>query len=166
MIVRYWHPFQDIDTLRHHLDRALNEVSNGLDPVTTTWTPAVRLVETETAYVLTAQLAGVDSDAIDVQVTREAVLITGDRQQPEVATSDRVLYDGIAYGAFRRVINLPDAVQNDAVAADFTNGLLTLTLPKVEAARNKVVKVSLGQRELASEPLPADEALESTSDSH
>lgn len=44
---------------------------------------------------------------------------------------------------FRRVIPLPSAVQNDRVQADFTNGILTLTLPKVEAANKRVVKINL-----------------------
>ena len=151
MIVRYWHPFQEVETLRRQLDQVFNEVSNTVENAPTTWTPAVRLVETEANYVLTVQLAGIEPDAIDVQVTREAVSITGNRTQPEIAEGSRVLYDGIRYGAFRRVVNLPEAVQNDAVEANFNNGLLTLTLPKVEEVRNKVVKINLGQHEVLSE---------------
>lgn len=154
MIVRYWHPFQEVETLRHQFDRVFDEVSNAIDNAPTTWTPAVRLVEAPNAYVLTVQLPGVASEAVDVQVTREAVSITGERKQPEVAEGDRVLYEGIRYGTFRRVVNLPDAVQNDAVEATFTDGLLTLTLPKVVEVRNKVVKVTLTPTDRASEALP------------
>ncbi|MGF1522425.1 MAG: Hsp20/alpha crystallin family protein [Leptolyngbyaceae cyanobacterium] len=153
MIVRYWHPFQEVETLRRQLDQVFNEVGNAVENAPTTWTPAVRLVETENAYALTVQLAGIDPDAIDIQVTREAVSIAGNRTQPEVADGDRVLYDGIRYGAFRRVVPLPEAVQNDAVEANFDNGLLTLTLPKVEEVRNKVVKINLGQNNLAQAPI-------------
>lgn len=154
MIVRYWHPFQEVETLRRQLDQVFNEVGNAVENAPTTWTPAVRLVETEATYILTIQLAGIEPDAIDVQVTREAVSITGNRTQPEITEDSRVLYDGIRYGAFRRAVNLPEAVQNDAVEANFNNGLLTLTLPKVEEVRNKVVKINLSQNEVASEETP------------
>ena len=105
----------------------------------------MRLVESAEHYTLTAQLAGVNPDDIDIHVTRESVAISGDR--PTVATpeGDTVLYDNSRYGTFRRVVNLPEAVRNDAVTAEYTNGLLVLTLPKVEEVVNKVVKISLGQ---------------------
>ena len=144
MIVRYWHPFQEVETLSRQFDRVFNDVSNAIELAPTTWTPAVRLIETADNYVVTVQLAGIDPDTIDIQATRETVAITGERPQPEVAESDRILHDDLRYGTFRRVVNLPKPVQNDAVTADFNNGLLTLTLPKVEEVRNKVVKINLG----------------------
>lgn len=158
MIVRYWHPFQEVEALRRQLDTVFNEVGNAIETAPTAWTPAVRLVESGDRYFLTIPLAGVESDAIDVQATREAVVVSGERQQPEVAEGDRVLHDSVRYGHFRRIVNLPEAIQNDAIAADFTNGLLTLTLPKVEEARNKVVKVSLTQPADTSGELPQADA--------
>ncbi|WP_008315300.1 Hsp20/alpha crystallin family protein [Leptolyngbya sp. PCC 6406] len=143
MIVRYWQPFQEVETLRRQLDQVFEDITNVVDPSTTTWTPAIRLVESGDTYRLTVQLAGVNADDLDVQVTRESVLLSGKRQAPEIAERDRILYENIHYGAFQRVVNLPNAVQNEAVTAEFNQGLLTLTLPKVEAARNKVVKINL-----------------------
>ena len=154
MIVRYWHPFQEVETLRRQLDKVFDDVSHAIETTPAAWTPAVQLVETGDTYRLTVQLAGIDSDTIDVQVMREAVVIAGDRKQPEVEEGDRVLHNDIRYGTFRRVVTLPDAVQNDAVVADLNHGLLTLTLPKVEEARNKVVKINLGQHESTPEIAP------------
>ncbi|MGD1909218.1 MAG: Hsp20/alpha crystallin family protein [Leptolyngbyaceae cyanobacterium] len=143
MIVRYWQPFEEIDTLRRQFDRAFGDLVTGNDAVT--WTPAIRLVESANHYTLTAQLAGVNPDAIDIHVTRESVAISGDRPAVEVAEAETLLYDNHRYGTFRRVVNLSEAVQNEAVTAEYTNGLLVLTLPKVEEVRNKVVKINLGQ---------------------
>ncbi|MEL6401917.1 MAG: Hsp20/alpha crystallin family protein [Cyanobacteria bacterium J06626_4] len=144
MIVRYWHPFQEVETLRRQLDSVFNEVSNVIETAPSAWTPAVRLVENDDRYVLTVQLSGINPDEIDIEATRETVVISGERHQAEVGEGDRVLHDDIHYGNFRRVINLPEVIQNDAVEADFENGFLTLTLPKVEEVRNKVVKINLG----------------------
>ena len=49
------------------------------------------------------------------------------------------------YGKFKRTISLPVPVQNDKVEAEYKNGILTLTLPKVEEVVNRVVKVNLGE---------------------
>jgi len=47
-------------------------------------------------------------------------------------------------GSFSRVIPLPNRIQNDQVTADYKDGILYLTLPKVEAEKNKIIKVNLG----------------------
>ena len=154
MIVRYWHPFQEVETLRQQLDSVFNEVSNAIETAPAAWTPALRLVENGDHYRLTVQLAGIAPEAIDVQATRESVVITGERQQAATAEGDRLLHDDIHYGHFRRVVNLPAAIRTDAIAADFADGLLTLTLPKVEEDRHKVVKISLGTSVKASEEVP------------
>lgn len=145
MMVRYWSPFQEMETLRRQLDQVFDEVTNVADSAPARWVPAMRLVEAGDTYVLTVQLPGVNADDVDVQVTRETIEIKGDRKAPAKAEGTRALYDNIRYGTFHRVVNLPEAVQNNAVTADFNQGLLTLTLPKVEDVRNKVVKINLGQ---------------------
>lgn len=159
MIVRYWHPFQEVETLRRQLDSVFNEVSNAIDTAPVAWTPAVRLVENGDRYILTVQLAGINPDSIDIQATRESLVISGERQEAEVADGDRILHDDIRYGTFRRVVNLPEAIQNEAIEANFEHGFLTLTLPKVEEVRNKVVKISLnGNTNSVPEELPQADA--------
>ncbi|MDB9528847.1 Hsp20/alpha crystallin family protein [Oscillatoria sp. CS-180] len=158
MIVRYWHPFQEVETLRRQLDSVFNEVGSAIERAPFAWTPAVRLTEDSDRYQLTVQLSGIESDAIDVQATREAIVISGERKRSDVAEGERILHDDMNYGEFRRVINLPKPIQNDAVEANFDNGLLTLTLPKVEDVRNKVVKVNLGQHDNTAEELPQADA--------
>ena len=59
------------------------------------------------------------------------------------------------YGKFQRVIPLPVAIQNDRVQADFTNGILTLTLPKVQSANKHVVKLNLAEQPEPAEALKA-----------
>ena len=143
MIVRrYLDPITEINAIR----RQINDVFGDLTTealAKSDWAPAVRLVDQGDDFVLTIHLAGAQADGIDVQVTVDTVSISGLRQQPELADGAKLLYDDARYGSFHRLVNLPDAVQNDNVAAAFSRGVLTLTLPKVVEARNKVVKISL-----------------------
>ena len=81
---------------------------------------------------------------MDVQVTAEAVAISGERRQ-ETKTEDKgMTRSEFRYGSFRRVIPLPAWIQNDSVQAEYKNGVLHLNLPKAEAEKNRVVKVQLG----------------------
>lgn len=145
MAIRYWQPFQEMDYLRRQIDDLFSEVTQATPAVDVAWTPALRLVDRGNDYLLAVQLPGVDVDTVDVQATREAVAISGERKAAEIGEDQRLLHDDVRYGRFRRTINLPDAIQNEAVEASFDHGVLTLTLPKVAEAQHKVVKINLGE---------------------
>jgi len=96
--------------------------------------------------VLRAELPGIDAKDLDVQVSQKAVSLSGE-YKTETNTEDKehqIYRSEFRYGSFHRVILLPVAVENDKVKADFKNGILTLTMPRVEAERPKVVKVNVG----------------------
>lgn len=144
MLVRYWQP-QEVNTMRRQFDQLFNELLQPTD--SQAWRPAIELKEEGDNVVVRAQLPGMDAKDLNVEVTREAVSITGERryeQKTEGSEASKGFFKSeFRYGKFRRVVPLPVAVQNDKVQADYKDGVLTLTLPKVEAARNKVVKVNL-----------------------
>ena len=82
---------------------------------------------------------------MDVQVTENAVHISGERKS-ETKTEDKgVTKSEFHYGKFQRVIPLPAHIQNTNVKAEYKDGILNLTLPKTEQEKNKVVKVNLEQ---------------------
>ncbi|MGF1570855.1 MAG: Hsp20/alpha crystallin family protein [Nodosilinea sp.] len=144
IIRRYLDPITEINAIRRQINDVFGDLTSDA-LAKSDWAPAVRLVDQGDAFVLTVHLAGVHADNLDVQVSGDGVSISGIRKQPEFADSAKLLYDDARYGSFHRLVNLPDAVQNDQVNATFDGGVLTLTLPKVVEARNKVVKISLGQ---------------------
>lgn len=151
MIVRrYLDPFTEFNALRSQINEVFGELTETANKAT--WTPAIRLVDQGDEFVLTAQLVGVKAEDLDVQVSKDAVSISGERKAAEVAEKAELLYDDTRYGSFYRVVNLPDMVQNNNVQADFSHGVLTLTLPKVVEARNKAVKINLGQINSADAP--------------
>lgn len=150
MAIVNWAPFQEIENLQQEMNQLFdaltptmskrsNGVSNG-----TTFIPAAELRETSDAIYLQIELPGMDAKALDVQVMAEAVSISGTRKAEIRSESKGVVRSEFRYGTFQRVIPLPAQVQNDKVEADYTNGILSLRLPKVEAEKHKVVKVNLG----------------------
>jgi HSP20 family protein len=147
IIRRYLDPITEINAIRRQINDAFGDLTS--EALTKTDLALfIRLVDRGNDYLLTAHLVGVEAADLDVQVSADGVSIAGTRKAP-AATEEgvKVLYDDTRYGSFQRLVNLPDAVQNDQVVADFSHGVLALTLPKVVEARNKVVKISLGGTE-------------------
>ncbi|MBE9063093.1 Hsp20/alpha crystallin family protein [cf. Phormidesmis sp. LEGE 11477] len=159
MIVRYWQPFQEMNAVKHQLDRLFDDFA-GVETAPTTWTPAATLVESEEALILQVQLPGINIDDIDVQASREVVAVSGTRPSLELTEGETLRRNEFRYGAFRRVVSLPVAIDHNAVTADYEAGVLVLTLPKAEDVRNKVVKVNIA----GAKPAAITEATDSTED--
>lgn len=155
MALMRWEPFREMETLRRQMDQLFDELTQAnreaysdSPGAKAAWAPAIELSATEGALVLKAEIPGVEAKDLDVQVSRDKISITGERryeQRPEAGS----VRSEFRYGKFQRLIALPTQIQHDQVKADFQNGLLTLTLPKLEAERNKVFKVNLTENQSA-----------------
>lgn len=105
--------------------------------------PAVDVTEDETAYHIAAELPGMDEKDIDVAVSGDMLVLKGEkRQDTEEKEKNRYVAER-AYGAFQRTFYLPDAVDRDKIAADFSKGVLTITLPKTGAAQKQQKKIEV-----------------------
>jgi HSP20 family protein len=153
MAIVHWTPLHELETLQQEMNQLFDALTPNVDqrinqrtvsPKGTAFVPAAELRETPEAIYLRVELPGMDAKALDVQVMAEAVSISGTRQAESHLEKTGVVRSEFRYGRFQRVIPLPAPVQNDKVEADYTNGILSLTLPKVEAEKHKVVKVNLG----------------------
>lgn len=102
-----------------------------------TWTPDVNLYETDACYLVCVDLAGVDKDKIEVLSEDHALRIRGHRTAPcppEYNEAQkrklRVHLMEIDYGAFSRVVELPEDVDDRKIEAVHRNGLLWIEMPK------------------------------------
>lgn len=146
MSLMRWEPFREIDSLQREMNRLFDSLSTDKPTEQTrgNFVPLAELHETADAVHLKLEVPGMDTKDLDVQVTAEAVAISGERKS-EVKTEEKgMTRTEFRYGKFRRVIPLPVRIQNTNVTADYKDGILALTLPKAEEEKNKVVKVSLG----------------------
>lgn len=143
MLVRYF-PNRDMEVLSRQLNQVFDELFTPSQQ-DAQWNPAVELKDAEDALILRVQLPGIDLKDIDVQVTKQAVVISREGRREEQAKNDRTLRSEFQYGQFRRVVSLPVAIENANAVADYKHGILTLTLPKVTEVRNRVVKLNLAE---------------------
>ncbi|MBD2602990.1 Hsp20/alpha crystallin family protein [Scytonema hofmannii FACHB-248] len=145
-----WQPFQEMETLRHQMDKMFDEIAGYNREVTTkTWSPAVELEDTNDNLILRAEVPGLEGKDLDIQVAREAVSIAGETRYENKSEERGYLRSEFRYGKFQRTIPLPTAIKNDQVKAEFKNGILILTMPKAEEAKNKVVKINLADDKTA-----------------
>ena len=140
-----WAPFSEINSLQKELNRLFDPLApRTTDRLGSAFVPAAEMEETSEAIQLKLEVPGMDAKDIDIQVSAEAVSISGERKTETKTEEKGTIRSEFRYGSFRRVIPLPARVQNTNVNAEYKDGVLNLTLPKAEEEKNKVVKVNLG----------------------
>jgi len=107
------------------------------------WSPSVDIYETENELVLKADLPDVDLKDVDVRVENQTLTIAGERKF-EKQESDKG-YHRIerSYGNFMRSFAVPNSFDTEKIGASYKNGVLTVTLPKKEAAKPRQIKVEV-----------------------
>ena len=109
------------------------------------WTPAVDIYETENELVLKADLPEVSLKDIDVRVENQTLTIAGERKFEKDEAKKGFHRIERSYGNFVRSFAIPNAFNTDSISAEFHNGVLSVTLPKKEAAKPRQVKVEVKQ---------------------
>ncbi len=105
--------------------------------------PAVDMTEDDKAYKIAAELPGMSEKDIEVSLSGDLLVLKGEkRQEHEEKEKNRYLSER-SYGAFQRSFVVPDGVDRDKVAAEFSKGVLTLTLPKTPAAQKEQKKIEV-----------------------
>lgn len=106
-------------------------------------TPAVDATENDQAYIITAELPGMDEKDVDVTVTEDSLILKGEKRQEKEEKGKNTYVSERSYGAFQRVFAIPAGVDRSKVAADFSKGVLTITLPKTQEAQKQQKKVEI-----------------------
>lgn len=140
-----WQPFQELDSLQRDMNRLFDRISTThTDSNGFAFVPAAELQETSEAIHLSLELPGMNASDLDVQVSADSVLVSGERKEETKTEEQGMTRTEFRYGRFQRTIPLPARIQNTNVQAEYKDGVLKLMLLKAEEEKNKVVKVSLG----------------------
>ena len=137
-----WEPRSMID-LRSEIDRLFDRFwrrsgeTNGFSM--TGWHPTADVVENDDAYVITADLPGVNRDHIKVEMVDNVMTLSGERKS-ETKDEDAHRVER-SYGRFSRSFSLPSAVDEGKISAEYKVAVLTVTLPKAESAKPKQIAV-------------------------
>ncbi len=144
MSITRWEPFRDLISLREAMDRLFEE--SWVRPrrgwlLPTEETLALDMYETADSVVVKSAVPGVKPEDIDITITGNTLTIAGETKAEEKVEEGNYIRRERRYGRFSRSISLPSDAQGEKAEATFEHGLLTLTIPKAEEARPKVIKV-------------------------
>lgn len=106
------------------------------------WSPATDIIETENELLLKSDLPDVALQDIDVQVENQTLTVKGRRHFEREGNNKAFHRIERSYGSFIRSFTVPNTVDTEKVAADYQNGVLTVRIPKKEAAKPRQVKVA------------------------
>jgi HSP20 family protein len=124
-----WDPIRDLLAIQQRLDR--------FAPGPAGWLPPVDLHETADAYVVTAELPGLQRDDLDIQINDDNLTISGVRREREEACEQYHRVER-GHGSFSRTFHLPLPVDAAAITADLHDGVLTVTCPKSNEAARRI----------------------------
>lgn len=133
-----------IEQMRRDFDEALGgwfgDGAGGLRP----FSPQTNIAETENQYEVTVDLPGLKPDEVKVELVGNSLVISGERKQ-ESETKDKTFHRvERSYGMFRRSFPLDQNVEAENISARFSNGVLTITVPKSQSALPRQIQVQEG----------------------
>jgi len=145
-----WDIFRELDSLRREMDEAFRGVgftrplaSAFLSPQATRRFPLINLSEDEGHIYLEALIPGVDPKQTELSVLRNSVSISGERK-PFPEQRGQILHRSeLGSGKFSRTLEMPVDINPDNINAQYTDGILRITLPKAEHMRPKKIDISV-----------------------
>jgi HSP20 family protein len=140
MSLSHFDPFTNLRMFEDAFSRFLSE-PQGNRP----WSPAVDIYETENELVLKADLPEVELKDIDVRVENQTLTISGERNFERNDSGKGYHRIERSYGTFQRSFAVPNTFDTEKIGAAFKNGVLTVSLPKKEAAKPRQIKVEVQQ---------------------
>jgi len=130
------------DDLRREMDDLFEQFLGGeADNGGALFAPRANLAETEQHYELTVDLPGMKPDDFHVELKDRELWITGERRHEAEEKGKTYHRVERAYGQFRRVIPLAADVDPEKIDAEYTDGVLRVTVPKSEAAQPRKIEV-------------------------
>ena len=150
MLVRY-NPFGELQTIRRNMEdlfgRAAEAWRGEADPAWLTeksaWSPEVDIYEDKDAYSLSVEVPGLTKADIKVRIEEHRLIVEGERRQEHEETQEGYHRVERRYGKFTRAFVLPEHVAEGKIKADCANGVLKITLPKVDEVKPKQIEVSV-----------------------
>lgn len=143
MTVVKWYP-REVSSFEKQVDRLFGDFFGSAQGVRYEgWQPPVDVHETESAFVLTAELPGLDRKQIAIEVEKNVLSISGEKAAPAGGDAESRHRVERRYGKFSRSFRLPSTVDAKAISASSVNGVLRVIVPKKEEVRPRAIKIEV-----------------------
>ncbi len=144
MALTRYQPWSMFDQLRREMDHisSLQQNGDGSSSVATSdWAPAVDIKETREAFIIEADVPGVDPKDIEVHMEEGVLSIRGEKDSEKQEEGEGYKRVERSRGSFYRRFSLPDTANADKISAKSRHGVLEITIPKQEKANPRKISV-------------------------
>lgn len=138
-------PFAELDRMRRQMDTLSGMFYRGMPErrvMSAGVFPLLNLTENQDNYYIRAELPGMKAEDLGIQIVDKTLTISGERKIPGEGEKIRYHRRERDAGKFSRAIGLPGEIDNERIKAQMRDGLLTVTIPKAEAAKPKQIAVN------------------------
>lgn len=139
-------PVSDLRGMQHEIDRMFDSFfpvrhANG-DSQATAWAPRVDVIDNDDAYLVHVDVPGVSKDNLKINYQDGVLSISGERKHESEEKENNYLRVERSYGRFDRSFKLPQSVDVDRIEAKYTDGVLTVTVPKAEESKPREISIN------------------------
>ena len=136
----------DFEKVQSNVESSIEDIFRSINPMFSleerTWKPSMDIYETVDDIIIRAEVAGVDKDRLEVEISSRAVKIFGKRRElPRSANATYRLAE-IQYGNFERILYLPAPIDTENVSTSYANGFLEIRLAKQKLDKTYKIPVS------------------------
>ena len=137
----YWGEMNPMrETINNFIDdlfsRRLPAISDWVE-----WKPSIDLLDRKMEYVIRADLPGYSPEKVKISVQENSVQIGGEIQEEKDKTEGNFQLKERSFGTFSRSIPLPAQIKPDEASARYKDGVLEITLPKVEIPKGRILNI-------------------------
>jgi HSP20 family protein len=147
-VIRWNDPFRDLAALQDRMNRMFEgtvaRTRNEEELFTGTWAPPVDIYETKDKITLKAELPGFEEKQINLRFEDGVLTLEGERKFEKETGDENYHRVERSYGKFVRSFAIPAGIEGDRIAASFSNGVLTVELPKREETKPKQIRIEAG----------------------
>lgn len=139
-------PGRHIINLKDEIDRFYDEFFGGRseeNESTRGISPRVDIEETEQAFILSAEMPGLDKDDVKITFKEGNISVSGEKKDESNIKERHFHRQERNYGPFSRSFSIPGQIQAEKIEATFSNGILTVVMPKAEESKAKEIKIKV-----------------------
>ncbi|MFQ5770989.1 MAG: Hsp20/alpha crystallin family protein [bacterium] len=147
MYLTRWNPARDLLGITEEMNRLVDNVFKGDTREASlfkgSWSPVVDISEDNDNFYLHVELPGLKREDVKVRYEEGLLTVTGEKKAEKEEKDVNYHRVERSYGKFERSFRVPSRIINDKIDADFSNGVLTITLPKAEEIKPKEIEVKI-----------------------
>jgi len=136
-----WNPFKDIDNVGREMANFFDRSPFGFFGKATS--PRVDVYQTDNDVIIKAEIPGVSKEDLNVYVDENSIRLSGQAKKGNEYKDENVYRTERFYGSFSRTIPLPVEIKSERAKAEYKDGILSITVPKVEPSKSKGKRINI-----------------------